>query len=453
MEITLNCHGNEKQLLASEYWIDDTTEDICYGGSKGSGKSFLGCSLIFGDALIYPETHYFIARKELNDLRKFTIPSIHEVFDIWGTDKRYYTYNGQDNYFELYNKSRVYLLAAKYLPSDPDYSRFGSMQMTRGWIEEAGQFEESAKNNLSASIGRWKNDVYNLKGKLIQTCNPSKNYLYPEYYKKNKDKTIEPHKKFIQALPSDNKKLPKGYIERLHNTLGKSEKERLLFGNWEYSDDPMLLFADYDKIIELFTNDFLQNQYINSERYITADIAYEGSDLFVIGVWSGLMVIDVIVIEKISELLVGSKIEEIRQKYHVPKSHIVYDADGLKRFVKHSAESGYLKDAKQFFNGGKPIGKENYKNLKAQCYFKLSDYVSKSKIFIKHNVYREKIIEELEQIKQLERNDDNEPLRLEKKVDLKERLGRSPDFADMIMMRMFFELKEVQEDLESDWDY
>jgi hypothetical protein len=33
-------------------------------------------SLIFGDALIYPETHYFIARQELIDLRKFTIPTI-----------------------------------------------------------------------------------------------------------------------------------------------------------------------------------------------------------------------------------------------------------------------------------------------------------------------------------------------------------------------------------------
>jgi len=64
---------NEKQIEAVSYWIDDTVEEILYGGGKGGGKSYLGASLIFGDALIYPETHYFIARKELNDLRKFTI--------------------------------------------------------------------------------------------------------------------------------------------------------------------------------------------------------------------------------------------------------------------------------------------------------------------------------------------------------------------------------------------
>ena len=61
---------NKRQIEAISYWIDKETEEILYGGAKGGGKSYLGASVIFGDALIYPETHYFIARKELNDLRK-----------------------------------------------------------------------------------------------------------------------------------------------------------------------------------------------------------------------------------------------------------------------------------------------------------------------------------------------------------------------------------------------
>ena len=85
----------------------------------------------------------------------------------------------------------VYLIEAKYMPSDPLYYRFGSMQMTRGWIEEAGEFDVAAKNNLAASIGRWKNDIYKIAGKLLQTCNPSKNYLYRDYYKKSKEGKLE----------------------------------------------------------------------------------------------------------------------------------------------------------------------------------------------------------------------------------------------------------------------
>ena len=177
MIIEFDAHGNDKQLQAAAAWIDPNVFDIVYGGSKGSGKSFLGCSLVGGDALIYPETHYFVARKKLNDLRKFTLPSFFEAFEMLGVSEKYFRYNGQDNFIQFYNGSKIYFLEAKFLPSDPTFARFGSMQFTRGWIEEAGEFEEDAKNNLFAAVGRWKNDKYNLTRKLLQTCNPDANVL------------------------------------------------------------------------------------------------------------------------------------------------------------------------------------------------------------------------------------------------------------------------------------
>lgn len=442
MILKFNTQGNEKQKLCAKYWIDDETTDIVYGGSKGSAKSYTGCSLIFGDAYIYPETHYFIARKNLNDLRKFTRPSIHEVFNNWGITDKYYKFNGQDNYYELYNKSKVFLLDAKYLPSDPDYYRFGSMQMTRGWIEEAGEFEEKAKNNLQASLGRWKNEFYNLKPKLLQTCNPSKNYLYRDYYKPSKEGKLPEWKKFIQALPTDNKMLPKEYVENLLKILSGNEVERLVKGNWEYDDNPYALF-DYEDILNTFSNEFLYSY--GEKRYLTCDIAYEGSDLFVIGYWEGLTLMQIWAIDKIDEVLVSKKINEIRVEKGVPISNVVYDADGLKTFVRQSSKTGYLADAKEFHNGGSPIkvkGRlENFKNLKAQCYFFLAEKVKENHVYIATKEYRKQIIEELEQIRKLPLADDGK-IAMEKKKDLKDRLGRSPDFADMIMMRMFFELKE-----------
>ena len=161
----------DKQIEAAGYWIDDITEQILYGGAKGGGKSYLGASLIFGDALIYPETHFFIARAELADLRKFTVPTIQEVFQNWKLKiEDYAKFDGQYNIFTLNNGSKVFLIACKLLPSDPMYERFGSMQMTRGWIEEAGEVCETAKANLWLSIGRWKNDIYGLKKKLLITA-------------------------------------------------------------------------------------------------------------------------------------------------------------------------------------------------------------------------------------------------------------------------------------------
>jgi hypothetical protein len=150
---------NPKQIEAAEAWLDPVIEEILYGGAKGGGKSFLGASLIFGDAHIYPGTHYFIARQELNDLVKFTIPTIYEVHRKWDIRlEDYGSYNGNDKAFYLKNGSAIFLLACKELPSDPLFERFGSMQMTRGWIEEGGEIAEAAKDNLWLSIGRWRNE-------------------------------------------------------------------------------------------------------------------------------------------------------------------------------------------------------------------------------------------------------------------------------------------------------
>jgi phage terminase large subunit len=89
MKLKFDTNGNEKQKQVCIHWKDNEVSDIAYGGSKGSGKSYLGCSLIFGDAFTYDATHFFIARKKLHDLRKYTIPSIYEVFDHWRISSKY----------------------------------------------------------------------------------------------------------------------------------------------------------------------------------------------------------------------------------------------------------------------------------------------------------------------------------------------------------------------------
>ena len=405
-----------------------------------SGKSFLGCSLICADALMYPGTHYFIARKTLTDLRKFTIPSVHEILDIWGIGKEYYKYNGQDNYFHFHNGSKIFLLDAKYQPSDPNYMRFGSMQMTRGWIEEAGEFELECKNNLQASIGRWKNKEYNLSPKLLQTCNPSKNYLYKDYYKLDLENTLPFYRKFIQALPSDNKTLPKEYIPNLINILSPNEIQRLVYGNWEFDDNPYALF-DYQDILGLYTNEFIKP---TEDRYITADIAYTGADKFVIMVWAGFVVVKIIAIDKIDDTMVSKKINELRIHYRVPLKNVIYDADGLQTFTRNSSQSGNLVGAIGFHNNAKPVvvqgKKENFKNLKAQVYEFFAQQVKDSKVFIQDNAFRKQVIEELEQINKNPILDDGK-YALEPKNKVRERLGRSPDFADALAMRFYFELK------------
>jgi len=439
MEITFDTRGNAKQLNCCEAWIDDSITDIVYGGSKGSAKSYTGVSLIFGDALTYPGTHYFIARKKLNDLRKFTIPSIHEVFTHWGLSEEYFRYNGVDNYFELYNKSRVYLIEAKYMPTDPQYMRLGSMQMTRGWIEEAGEFDSDAKANLHASIGRWKNKDYNLVGKLLQTCNPSKNYLYRDYYKPHRDRTLPHYRCFIQALPVDNKMLPDGYLENLNRILSTNEKERLLKGNWEYDDDPATLI-DIDSC-----SDYFENTHVTEEglSYMTVDVARLGKDKTVARVWKGFRVVERQSLAKSTIPQTVELITQLRNKYGIPISRVVADEDGVGGGVVDIAKCKGFVNNSRAIKGNKDYKGDNYDNLKSQCSFIMADLIVAKKVYeiCRDDAVKQATIEEFEQVKKANLDVDGKQ-KIVAKDKVKDNIGRSPDEWDSIMMRAYFILKK-----------
>ncbi len=425
MEITIDTNGNDKQKEACRSWIDNEVDDIVYGGSKGSGKSYLGISLIFSDAFQYPDTRYFIARKELNDLRKFTIPSIHEVFNHWGLHSGYWTYNGQDNYFELHNDSRVLLLNAKYMPSDPLYERFGSMQMTRGMIEEAGEFERDSKNNLLASVGRWNNDKYGINGKIIQTCNPSKNYLYTDYYLKNKDNNLPKEKRFIQAFPSDNKMLDKGYLASLERNLTESQKERLLHGNWEYSDDPDLLLT-YEELIA--TRNTGKEDGAN---VCGADIARFGDDKTAFAKFNGNWLEKIRQIDGKDTSQVANELITFLNIEGISPDNCGVDTVGLGAGVYDSMNEKGFK-AIEVISGAKPTtstDKYEFNNLRSQMWWQFREDCKNGVICVnstdeellidltspKYRIVREKVIE------------------VESKDKIKQRIGRSPDKGDAVV--------------------
>jgi len=417
-----------KQIIASKYWIDDITEEIVFGGAKGGTKSFTGCTLIFGDALLYPGTHYFIARQHLNDLTKYTTSSIIEVFKFMGLEfEKYVKYNGQHNYFELHNESKVFYIECKYYPSDPEYHRFGSLQFTRGWFEEIGQIHTMAVINLSAAVGRWKNTDYSLKRKILMTCNPYKGYAYNNFYLPDKKGTLPEYRKFIQSLPSDNKYLTKDYHNVL-NRLPENERQRLKFGNWEYDDDPAAMIGT-DVINNMFSNIYVSG----GIKYIVADIARYGSDRAIIAVWDGLILIQYLAFDISSTVTIQNAINALRVQNDIQLSNIIVDEDGIGGGVKDSL------NCKGFVNNSKPVN-SNYQNLKTECGYKLAEIVTS--IWIKCELPDEEmelIKQELGMLKTYDSDKDGK-LRILPKEKIKEVIGRSPDWLDVFIMRMFYEL-------------
>ncbi len=436
--------SSEKQKEAARAWVDDSITEIVYGGAKGGGKSYLGAAIIFCNALTYPGTRYFICRKELIDLRIHTIPTIDKVFKGWGIKlEDYGRFNGQDHCYYFNNGSAVLLIAAVELPSDPMFERFGSMEMTQGWIEEAGQIEQSAKTNLTISLGRCLNDKYNLKRKLLITCNPKKNFLYEKYYLPWREGNLNPKVKFIQAFAHENTKNESGYLENLDENLIGIERERLLDGNWEYAEDDDQLMS-FDKIMDIFNNTHVPQ----GRKTISVDVARLGGDKIAVVEWAGNRGF-VRAFGKQTLDITGAKVEELRYSNGIGVSDVVVDEDGMggglvdflkfKGFVNNSsalpAPNGPVDDK------GHPIP-ENYDNLKSQCYYRLAKKVNENNIYLQCESVEIKnwLIQELQQVRQKKVDSDTKKGVMSKEK-VKEKIGRSPDFSDAVMMHEYFDLK------------
>lgn len=440
--IQINFTPSKKQYQAWKYLFDKETLFVGYGGAAFSGKSYLLCYWLTIMAIRYPETSWGLGRKELVNLKKTTLVTLLKVFNECNIRADIdYIYNQQLNYISFTNGSIIYLIDMAYKPSDPLFTRFGGLELTGAAIDESAENEYMAIEILFTRLGRKNNHKYNIAKKMLETFNPAKNHVYQRYYKPYKDNMQQKGTVFIPALPKDNPS-PEvdDYIKGIMLAGENATIQRLIYGNFEFDDNPYAIF-DYNDILNIFTNEFISE----GKRYLTCDIAYEGSDLFVMAVWSGLRVIKIVAIDKIDDTQISRKIQELRLQYEVPLTNVIYDADGLKTFVRQSSKFGLLSEANQFYNNGKPIKiegqMENFFNLKAQCYYYLSQMVKANKIYIHDQVFRKQIIEELEQICKLPLADDGK-IRLEPKDAIRERLGRSPDFADVLMMRMYFELKK-----------
>lgn len=429
---SINGKHHKKQREALGILTDSETVELVYGGAAGGAKSWTGCAWLLFNCLAYPGTKWFIGREELTRLKESTLITFFKVCKKHGVQIGVdFKYQQQGHFIQFANGSRISLLDLRYEPSDPLYERYGSVEYTGGWIEEGGEINFGAYDTLKSRIGRHMNDDFGLLRKILITCNPKKNWLYNTFYKPSRAGELKPYQKFIQALIHDNPFRESGYEEALLSITDIAKKQRLLFGNWEYEDDPMALF-EYEGVTNLFTNDFVEQ---GDERFLSCDIAAQGADKFVIFVWYGFRVVDIVAFDKCEADEVEQTIKLYANIHSVPRTNIVYDADGLGNYLR-----GYLKNAKPFNNNAKPLNGENYMNLKTQCYYKMADMTGRNELFISHAEYKEQIIQELEQVKRVDTGDGK--LRLVDKLTIKKLLGRSPDFADAMAMRFIFAIKK-----------
>jgi len=409
-------------------------------------NSRLGAFWLISNCLKYPWTIWVIGRKELTKAKKTTLVTLFEVLKMLNINTKWYKYDKQMNVMTFANDSKIYIFDLAYEPSDPEYSRLWSFEWTWAFIDEAAEIDKKAVMVLKTRL-RKKLDEHWLIPKILLTMNPDKtSFIYRDVYRPWKEWNLDDSKIFIPALAVDNPFLPDVYVETLKNIDDPTLKKRLFDWDWEYIDDPNLLF-DQQSLYDMFINEPQRD----GKMYITCDVARKGRDKTVIFVWNWM---EVIYIEEFADVPNEFKdhptkyttelIKRLSVKYKVPKRNILIDENWL---------WGGIIDAlgcKWFINNARAIQPKqarrddsftlNYADLKTQCYYKLKEYADLSKIKINCDaIVKNLIIQELEQVK-IKDIDNDGKVRLEQKQEMKIRLWRSPDFADALMMRMYYEL-------------
>lgn len=220
----------------------------------------------------------------------------------------------------------------------------------------------------------------------------------------------------------------------------------------EYVDNAGALFK-FDALVDVFSNSIIKD----GQRYLIVDIADDGSDKTIFSFWEGLEEYKREKFERLNTELIISKIREYAALHKIPYSHIAVDAIGVGAGVASSSlldgiigfkssyapiktdlnivrlpNVGYIKDA--------PLVSD-YKNLRSQCIFVLSDFINNHKISSKVTGRdKEVIIEELSNYQDASKGDGKRSVT--SKEDVKLAIGRSPDDSDTWIMRMYFEVRD-----------
>lgn len=432
---------SEKQSKAWQYFHDTFTDEILFGGGAGSGKTWKGCLLMASASISYAGSRNGIGRMTLQNLMDTTHITMMDVL----TDEKFFGLKeGRDFVLQMgtlksrgiifWNGSEIPYKDLQYKPSDPTVSKLGGQLYTNFFIDEADEVAEKVKDVISMRVHRYpsaeKLDDWGIRGKLFMTCNPSNNWVKSQFYTPYSEGAMPKNKAFIPATLDDNPHLSDTYKDKVRSDTGMMG--RRYRGDWEFDQGDNNLFSpEYIRLA------FEGNPLPDGEMYITCDVARKGKDLSVILVWNGLNVVhckylETNTITDLKDLIVG-----YQRDFGVMGHHTIVDEDGIGGGLVDAMHGGCI----GFVANKSALKKKNFANRKAQLFHEMSrlsdGFRWQPKGMVKDRNMRDYITQELSVIQE-EWNGGK--ININNKDKIKASIGRSPDFADAISLRGYFEL-------------
>lgn len=256
-----------------------TNKYICYGGSRGGGKSHVSRIKMCLLALNYPGIQILLLRRTFPELRENHILQLQKLLNTNDKDlnKRIANYKESTKEFKFPNGSRIIL---GYCDRENDVLQYQGQAYEVIVMEEATHFTEFQFQTLTESnrmSGNMK-DIFNPR--MYFTCNPGgvgHNWVKRLFIDKDYKPTENPDDYiFIPSLVFENKYLMENdpeYVRTLEN-LPEDRKQAMLYGNWDVFDGQY--FKEFNRGIHVIEPIEIPEYW---DKYIALDY---GLDMFAV---------------------------------------------------------------------------------------------------------------------------------------------------------------------------
>lgn len=407
-------------------------DELMYGGAKGGGKSVEGVRWMYLMAKWVikkfkleprekPIPVGFMGRLQWSDFRTTTLETWFEQIPselyIWKEQKK-----------ELIIDHTVKIVCGGFDHRD-DIRKFNSAEYGFAFIDQAEEIPQDDIGSLTATMRRKINGV-DLPFVVLYTANPAQCWIKEMFI----DTPDTKHKRFIQSLPSDNRFLPKSYI----NTLKKSFRHRpelleaYLYGSWDAMEVADIIIRDI-WIKEAKTRKFIEG---GLRRVIVCDPARYGDDETVIHYMENTKRVEEKIYGK-KDLYYTANTIAVMANQHKNKDGkvplIVIDGDGLGAGVIDILRQLKFK-VYELKSAAKAMDSDRFGNVRAEMWW------NAGVMYADGDIEDDELPDDMELNRQLNTTKYRivkGRIYAEEKDEIKKRLKRSPDRADTRVMGLY----------------
>ncbi|MFR9543410.1 MAG: phage terminase large subunit, partial [Rikenellaceae bacterium] len=250
--IGIDSQGNDKyKPYCTRCFNTNVPQLMLGGGAAGGGKSWLSSVWLVSSCVRFENLRVVVARKTLKSLKESTWNTICTIVKKWGLKEDiHYRINNVAGTMRFWNDSIILMLDMADQPSDPNFERFGSMEISACAIDEVSEISQKAVEVLFSRI-RWRTHETFKTPKMLLTTNPTTNWVRSRFVQDdNGDKVITREGEFyVPFSVYDNPDIGfrQTYEAALNKISDQATKERLLYGNWDFVEaNDMAVYNRFD---------------------------------------------------------------------------------------------------------------------------------------------------------------------------------------------------------------